>query len=331
MTENNKTKLYTLIEALKSLNSSLQFDESFIDFKKIIKKKLDIKKIGILSFDLMKSEFKPLESVKSDFHEGDYKKIFNLLYENTLEFLNSSEDSNVSNFVFSYYEDEKKYSLYMLPLFIQEELTGMLILSKLYLSEETYLDDQKFLSALAGQVAIFLERTKLYKEIQADKRRMEFLYNISKDISISLKMAEIINKGSELIMKTFPVNVCTFLTIDNDEKFNFHIRSKYSLKSKQEKDILKDLKLNLKPYIDERMGINFSSIKGENIVENYSSSKSFECGESWSCLMSYNDKVSGIFALYWSKKDSFVMNHEIQKIISTAVIQVTAAIQNALQ
>jgi len=245
-------KLYTLIDALKSLNSNLNFDESFLDFKNILKNELYVKKLGILSFNVLKGEFEPQTQMPSDFVESDYKRIFELLYENTMNFLNGSDDENSEqnfSFIFNYKDGDEEYSLYMLPLFIQEELTGMLVLSKLYLDEEIYFDDQKFLSALAGQVAIFLERTRLYNIIQDDKENMEFLYKISKETSISMDVNNIIKKSSEFILKQFPINACAFLIIDNNEDFHFFVRSKCRLKIKQEKEILKELKSNITPYI----------------------------------------------------------------------------------
>ncbi len=201
---------------MKSLNSNLNFDESFLDFKKILKNELDVKKLGILSFNLLKGEFEPHTHMPSDFVESDYKRIFELLYENTMNFLNSSDDENSEqtfSFIFNYKDNKEEYSLYMLPLFIQEELTGMLVLSKLYLDEEIYFDDQKFLSALAGQVAIFLERTRLYNIIQDDKENMEFLYKISKETSISMDVNDIIKNLQNLFSNNFLLTPVLFLLL----------------------------------------------------------------------------------------------------------------------
>jgi len=47
--------------------------------------------------------------------------------------------------------------------------------------------------------------------------------------------------------------------------------------------------------------------------------------------MSFNNELSGIFGVFGEENEINMMSYSVQKIISTAAIQITAAIQNAVQ
>ncbi len=109
------------------------------------------------------------------------------------------------------------------------------------------------------------------------------------------------------------------------------MRSKCRLKIKQEKEILKELKANITSYIAPPLLPKLKKIKSEYFIDDCNDKLKIDTSSAWSCLMSFNNELSGIFGVFGEENEINMMNFSVQKIISTAAIQITAAIQNAVQ
>lgn len=323
-------KLQTLIEALKALVSRLAFEDSYRRFLTILKKDLGFTRVGLLGFESRSSRFQPLAELPSDYNHKEFDRLFARVSRSIARFLEQSEDDVPVNYVLRFNEKRVNYSLFLLPLRLHEQLTGMLVLSKPYSDDDAYIEDQDFLSALAGQVAVFLERARLSRRIEADRQRMEFLYKVARETSNHLVVPEIHKVASRLILKEFPLSACVFLTMDDEDNFRFFLRSRTPLSNAQERTILRDLKENLIVYLDTPHQEALKKLKRENVAEQFTGRRRPDLSATWSCLLAFNDRLTGIFAVYGARGEAGLEQHDTQKVLSTAAMQVAAAIENAI-
>ena len=216
-----------------------------------------------------------------------------------------------------------------LPLKIEDHLLGVLDVQLDY-PEDFDESDLLVLRALAGQVSMAIEDTRLYVELRRRRDQLASISDVSWAVAFILDVDELLAQVSELIRKYFGYPCVQVFTVNHEQR-----RVEYRTGSGRRADFLKGQKLTYD--LDDPQGlIPLVARTGEtNMINDVTLSPIYrpfpamptETKAELTLPLIYGDNVLGVLDVQSDEVNAF--NEEDQVTMSTLATNIAVALRNA--